>query len=68
MYKVAIPQMSDLVVELHPGTKKCGYYFVHHPTRSIYWLEGVELEYQCEIVKEIREEMSESQIRESWLP
>lgn len=64
---VAILPMSDLVVELHPGTQQCGYYFVYHPTRSIYWLEDVELHYQCERIKEIRGKVSEYQIRESWI-
>ncbi len=58
--------MSDLVVELHPGTNKCGYYFVHHPTRSVYWLENVELEYQCDRIKELRGKLSVYQIRKCF--
>ncbi len=67
-HNVAIPPLNDLVVELYTvdsETNKCGYYFVHHSMRSIYWLEDVALELQCGNIPEIRGELSEYQIRKS---
>ncbi|KAF9450433.1 hypothetical protein P691DRAFT_758189 [Macrolepiota fuliginosa MF-IS2] len=63
-YNVLIPAMSDLVLELFcgEGPWMCGYYFVNHPTRSIYWLEEVELEHQSEPFNEIRGKISGHQI------
>jgi hypothetical protein len=40
---------SDLFLELGQAKDsdlQCGYYFVHHPTKTIYWLEEVSLECQ----------------------
>lgn len=51
-YKVTLWPESDLLVELHrregkitedDGHAHCGYYFVQHTRRCIYWLEEVKL-------------------------
>lgn len=51
-YKVTLWPESDLLVELHrregkitedDGHPHCGYYFVQHTRRCIYWLEEVKL-------------------------
>ncbi|KAJ3568281.1 hypothetical protein NP233_g5812 [Leucocoprinus birnbaumii] len=63
-YDIIIYPNSDLVLELQldRGTWKCGYYFVYHPTKAIYWLEEVNLEYLSKQVdKEIRGEISHGQ-------
>ncbi|KAJ7703142.1 hypothetical protein B0H17DRAFT_1175927 [Mycena rosella] len=45
--QMPIPQNSELVVELRcpegaqPGQYRCGYYFAHHETRLIFWLQTV---------------------------
>ncbi|KAJ7497344.1 hypothetical protein FB451DRAFT_1211066 [Mycena latifolia] len=43
--RIRIPQNSELVIELRspegamPGEYCCGYYYAHHETRSIFWLQ-----------------------------
>ncbi|KAF9453392.1 hypothetical protein P691DRAFT_695106 [Macrolepiota fuliginosa MF-IS2] len=61
---VCIPEMSDLVLELYRERDPwmCGYYFVHHLTRSIYWLEEANLEFQCEAIKQVRGKIAGYQI------
>lgn len=65
---MVIPPKSDLVLELCKNEKidkwMCGYYFVHHPTRTIYWLEEVEIEHQSEPIREVRGNISGFQIGE----
>ncbi|KAF5362264.1 hypothetical protein D9756_002200 [Leucocoprinus leucothites] len=63
-YGATIHPNSDLVLELQmdEGIQKCGYYFIHHPTKVIYWLEEVNLEYMSQqFGNEIRGDISDTQ-------
>jgi len=44
---ITIQPEAELVLEITPdyaGNLECGYYFVHHQTRSLFWLEEFEVE------------------------
>lgn len=66
-HNVVIHAESDLVLELletEDSLMHCGYYFVYHPERLIYWLEDVEIEYQCKMVSEVRGDLNGYQASE----
>ncbi|KAJ3560846.1 hypothetical protein NP233_g10566 [Leucocoprinus birnbaumii] len=64
-FNATIHPNSDLVLELQldRGIWKCGYYFVHHPSKCVYWLEEVNLEYLSkEFEEEVRGDVAHSQV------
>jgi hypothetical protein len=68
---------SDLFVQLQrkegkltkdDGHTRCGYYFVHHERRCIYWLEGLELNPSVSLpLRNIRGDLTGYQTREFFI-
>ncbi|KIM71656.1 hypothetical protein PILCRDRAFT_93766 [Piloderma croceum F 1598] len=50
---VTLPNEVELVLEIHTqGTEKiCGYYFVEHSSRCLFWLEEFDAEKICDEIK-----------------
>jgi len=61
---VTLPNEIELVLEIHTqGTEKiCGYYFVEHSSRCLFWLEQFDAEGICDEIKVV---VSMSHLRKS---
>ena len=63
---INLPSDIELVLEIVPWDNEviCGYYFVEHSSRCLFWLEEFDAEGICEEIKAV---VSLSHLRESYL-